>query len=71
MLCVEILNCQIFVILFKKAEAKKEIPLPEIEENLNRLVLDGDSARDIDEAIQLLRYYFFKFMANCKLNFKL
>lgn len=34
----------------------KEIEKP-IEENLNRVVLDGDTAHGIDEALSVLRYF--------------
>lgn len=53
-------DVSIFFISFTAAAAaKKEEDLPydekPIEENLNRMVIEGDEARTIDEAISVLR----------------
>ena len=34
---------------------------PVLIENLNRLEVEGDVARNVDEAISILRYFWFKF----------
>ncbi len=45
-----------FLFIFKVAEEKaKADALPAIVENLNRLDVDTESAKDIDEAILILR----------------
>ena len=53
----EIINCECcFVVTVAAAAKKADVPHDEqpIEENINRLQLEGDEARSVDEAISVL-----------------
>ena len=59
-----------FYIVAAEKKANEDESLPAIVENMNRLDVETETAKDIDEAIMILRYTYLLFFYY-KINFKL